>query len=61
MLRQWKGQQDLRATYRNLLKLCCEGGDGRSAETICKVLREKASEAAEEGMWEGGVGGGKVY
>ncbi len=51
MLRQWKVQQGLSATYRALLKVCCEGGDHSTAETICKVLREKASEASKDGMW----------
>ena len=50
VLRKWKTQHGLRATYRMLLKVCCEGGDCRSAATICEVLKEKAFKAARDGM-----------
>ena len=39
---KWKVKQGLQATYRNLLKLCCDGGHTSSAEAICEVLRKEA-------------------
>ena len=44
MLKKWKEKHGLNATYRNLLRLCCDGRDLCSAETICEVLKEKAQE-----------------
>ena len=29
------------ATYGNLLKVCCEGGDAYSAEAICDLLKNR--------------------
>ena len=44
MLKEWKMKQHLDATYRNLLRLCCKGGDRRSTEAICTVLKAMAHE-----------------
>ena len=44
MLKIWKGKEGLRATYGNLLRVCCEGGDTSTAEAICHTLREKTKE-----------------
>ena len=40
MLREWKQKNGLRATYEELLKVCCEGGDLRTANAICEMLSE---------------------
>ena len=44
MLRKWKEKEGLRATYGNLLRVCCEGGDMSTAQVICDTLREKTKE-----------------
>ena len=47
MLRKWKEKQGLHATYGNLLRVCCEGGDASTASTICEVLRRRGMERSE--------------
>ncbi len=44
----WKQKNPFGCTYRNLLKVCCDGGDSRTAEAICKVLTERAEENTTE-------------
>ena len=44
VLRKWKEKEGLHATYGNLLRVCCEGGDTSTAQVICHTLREKTKE-----------------
>ena len=48
VLRKWKEKEGFDATYGNLLKLCCKGGDARSANSICAVLKEKVQEMDDD-------------
>ena len=41
-LTQWK--QRTMGTYHDLLKVCCNGGDTRTAAVICDIVRKKAGE-----------------
>ena len=41
VLRRWKSNQGLRATYGNLLKLFMEAGQTQCAEAVCNVVRKK--------------------
>ena len=40
-LQIWKWKQGLRATYRNLLQICCEVQAFDVAHTICVVLKQR--------------------
>ena len=48
VLGKWKEKEGFDATYGNLLKLCCKGGDARSANSICAVLKEKVQEMEDD-------------
>ena len=41
VLREWKQKNGFRATYEKLLKVCCDGGDSRTAKVIFEVLSER--------------------
>ncbi len=45
MLRKWKQHQGLRATYRNLLTVCCEARASEVAGAICEALRNHRIES----------------
>ena len=48
VLRKWKEKEGFDGTYGNLLKLCCKGGDARSANSICAVLKEKVQDMEDD-------------
>ena len=39
---EWK--QKTIGTYHDLLKVCCNGGDTRTAAVICDIVSKKAGE-----------------
>ena len=41
VLKKWKKKQGVHATYNNLLRQCCLGGDAHTAAAICEVLRKE--------------------
>ncbi len=47
MLKRWKQKNSFYATYRKLLKLCCDAEDFATAQAICDVLTEKAGGKGE--------------
>ena len=44
VLRKWKEKQGLKATYGNLLRICCEAAVPDVATTICEILKSRAQD-----------------